>query len=702
MDQLAETWRQRYQADDWPWKRLQEQVSKASGLIKGGRSSTRLRRRLKAAVRTSSQARGDSTSEAPRPPEASPTSVKDVVEHAKAMSMMEPIAELIGRIPRNLWPRHESLVSDLASSVSNSRWEMDFRNRFGTMLKMQLADEVFKEALKRKMQRDQQARRKADAGQTRHQRRLSSFYMLDRRSRGTGVPKSENLEPTLADLLYEMEHWGMPTSEMPGWWLQLVVCLKRRAKKLTRKRLTALYLKLVFIAVVSMLVGSMQAATLADVNMLGLLYMLTNSLFAIIFAAGAIEVLGDPREREFLAHEAASGVSASAEAYARLLLDVLVLIPLVVAFALPLQALCSMPLNEWQLIGLDLCVAWAVSCLGYVISLSVPSNAILATAAITFVLFACLSGLMMGPSDAPTLAWLFWWNPGFVAYVDLAMHNVQELPFALRRYMLVSRYVVKGIMPENATLAAQWEYDSSLWVWHTRGSLFLFGLLGRVLAVVIFSGRERAPNPAHLRHVAFAQLRRLVTRRTSGLRKKRLVEPSRSAHHSLAEEGSGPSPAAGDALLSPINWGRSDLEAADDANRAPTTGGTLVPLTNSSVAQLEAVDDIRRAHERLTALSYEVDEVARPPSDPDRLADLEVAVHVESGQLRDLEEWGDPESLRADLFATAKAPTPAAVAAPATAVLRRKKSAPIPPGMPPGVIGAPQPRPKPLRVAVRL
>ena len=80
--------------------------------------------------------------------------------------------------------------------------------------------------------------------------------------------------PTNADLLYEEEHWEMPIEEMPGWRLHFVVCLKRRAKKVIRKRVTLLYLKMAFIAVVSMIIGAMQAATQSDTNMLAMLYML--------------------------------------------------------------------------------------------------------------------------------------------------------------------------------------------------------------------------------------------------------------------------------------------------------------------------------------------------------------------------------------------------------------------------------------------
>ena len=503
LDRLADEWRGRFAKENGPWRKMQEHVDKAITLV-GGRSPNGLRKFLSAALR---QSKGDSPQGSTSPESGD---MKAVAENAQLRTKFEPIAELIGKVTVSSedYAKHSELMGSLVKPITRDAWNEYFRLHFGSMLKEEVAEVLYDKALGRALKRAEAERHKGSGHHlTSSFARRRDSGLVDahdrRRSSSIQVPK-----PTLADLLHEMEHWEMPKGEMPGRCLQFGVCLKRRAKKLIRKRVTVLYLKMVFITLVSSVVGGMQAATQSDNNMLAILYMLSSALFGLVISTGAIDVLGDPRERDFLAHEAASGTSASAEAIARLLLDVVLLVPISVAFAFPLQAISNMPLGGFRLLVLDLFVAWAVSCLGYVISLSVPSNATLGTAAVTFILFACFSGLMLGPSDVGSVGWLFWGNPGFLAYVEMGMQNVQELPFSLRRYVLVSRYVKKGILPQNVTLAAQWEHDPWLWQGWVRGSLLVFGLVGRLLAVIIFATREVTPSVAHLRHLVKESLRR--------------------------------------------------------------------------------------------------------------------------------------------------------------------------------------------------
>ena len=91
--------------------------------------------------------------------------------------------------------------------------------------------------------------------------------------------------------------------------------------------MTVLYLKMVFITLVSSVVGGMQAATQSDNNMLAILYMLSSALFGLVISTGAIDVLVFRGSATFSRMRRPLG-RASAEAIARLLLDVVLLVPI--------------------------------------------------------------------------------------------------------------------------------------------------------------------------------------------------------------------------------------------------------------------------------------------------------------------------------------------------------------------------------------
>ena len=106
-------------------------------------------------------------------------------------------------------------------------------------------------------------------------------------------------------------HWQVSVRVVPGWGRHFVVCVKRGFKKLIRRR-RQMYAKFASVAVASVVCGIVCRLLRSDRNMLAILYMLCNSLFATVVATGSIDVLGDRQERELLAHEAASGVKGSA------------------------------------------------------------------------------------------------------------------------------------------------------------------------------------------------------------------------------------------------------------------------------------------------------------------------------------------------------------------------------------------------------
>ena len=501
MERISNKWRAQCIRDRSRSQWILQHVDEAVGIVRG-RMVAGLRNRMLAALHKTA-------------PDAqvftSASGIKEVAERVQFTTTVNSVEADVTKRTRDDWMR-------------------EFRRRCGGMLQEKLGDELYDKALVRAAERDTNALKIKGETQTNAPRRRHTLANKTTQP-NSSVSATRSILPTNADLKFEEEHWTMPVEQMAGWWLHFAVCLKRRGKKIVRKRVTVIYLKIIFVSLVSLIVGAMQAATQSDNNMLAMLYMLGNSLFAIVSSTGAIDVLGDRQERDFLAHEAASGTSPSAEACARILLDVAVLAPLAVAFALPLQALSNMPLGGLNLLLVDLLIGWATSCFGYVVSLLVPSNATIAAAAVTFILFACFSGLILGPSDVGNLSILFWANPGFSAFVEIGMQNVVQLPFSLRRYVIVSRFVQQGIMPENVTLAAQWEFDPTLWAFPARSSLLIFGVVGRLLAVVIFSGRESMPQGAHVKHLAVQHVQdlkeRLPTLRVRD-RQRRLANPQPS------------------------------------------------------------------------------------------------------------------------------------------------------------------------------
>ena len=122
-------------------------------------------------------------------------------------------------------------------------------------LQNKLGEDLYDKAMARAVERASLAE-KVKAEEHVRQRRQSIGGRFIQGS--PSLPKTKLVLPTNADLKFEEEHWLMPIEEMPGWSLHFAVCLKRRIKKLLRKRVTLLYLKMAFIALVSLIIGGMQ------------------------------------------------------------------------------------------------------------------------------------------------------------------------------------------------------------------------------------------------------------------------------------------------------------------------------------------------------------------------------------------------------------------------------------------------------------
>lgn len=299
------------------------------------------------------------------------------------------------------------------------------------------------------------------------------------------------VNPTNADLAWEMEHWQIEAISMPGWTRHFRVCMKRGMKKIIRKR-KRLYSKYASVLLSSLVCGAVTRYVQSDRNMLPVLYMLCNSLFAIIVGTGSIDVLGSPGERDLLAHEAASGVRPTAEALSRMLLDVVILMPLGCVWALPLQAVTMMPIGVVPLLSLYMQTSWAISTVGYMASLLSPANGTLITSALTLISFAFLSGVLLGPNVAPASArWIFWVNPGFAAFIQMGMGNAVRLPLSLTRWNLIVLFMEAGILPDDDVAEVErWESDVSVWQLPSAISMVVWGIVFRFLAVFLFSLRE--------------------------------------------------------------------------------------------------------------------------------------------------------------------------------------------------------------------
>lgn len=220
------------------------------------------------------------------------------------------------------------------------------------------------------------------------------------------------------------------------------------------------------------------------------LYMLCNSLFASVIATSSVEVLGDPEERELLLHEATAGIKQSAEASGRLIIDFFVVMLMAPAYAFPLKAFSNIPIAIDHLVSLYLLTAWAMSAVGYIFSLVSPSNSTLLTAATTQILFAFLSGGLLGPSALPhSLRHLFWVNPGFGAFIQMMMGNAIKMPFSLDRWALTTMLLNAEILPSNVTEAKKWDTHEWVWLRPSILSMVVFGAALRCAATIRFTFR---------------------------------------------------------------------------------------------------------------------------------------------------------------------------------------------------------------------
>ena len=215
-----------------------------------------------------------------------------------------------------------------------------------------------------------------------------------------------------------------------------------------------------------------------------IVFFLFNILFTTVSAVTPISTLGDPLDAKFRKHEAASGVSQTAEAFARITLEMLVLAPLPVIFACPLISFTNLSIGFGDLVLLYMATIWCFSSLGYIFSLLVGSAATVLTTAFTLILVALLNGTFGLPyRQLPDLIRI---SPGYSCTILLAWGTAITMPFAPGRIVLERALAEAGIVPKDVNGLLSWETGTYDWKSQPYINLLLWGLIGRVIAVILF------------------------------------------------------------------------------------------------------------------------------------------------------------------------------------------------------------------------
>ena len=183
----------------------------------------------------------------------------------------------------------------------------------------------------------------------------------------------------------------LPPNGHPNWGAQLLVCFSRYILKrfLTRRR----YYGACAVMAVAGLVCGLMIGTRTRMWDIILTYTVANSLFCACFASAAIASFGDRQERDLCTHEAISGVQISAEAVGRLAADMLLLAPLPLLFAFPLQSFTNFSGGLPTLLAIFYAAAWSVSPIGYCCAVLAPGNATILTSALALLTSLLLCGL---------------------------------------------------------------------------------------------------------------------------------------------------------------------------------------------------------------------------------------------------------------------------------------------------------------------
>ena len=319
-----------------------------------------------------------------------------------------------------------------------------------------------------------------------------------------------------ADLLVAMDTWYVRRSELPGAGRQFAACVQRYLLKMVHVRKQVLS-NLLLLFAIGLLCGFLNG-TNPSLGVQIMFPMLTGACFSCIVATTTIGTLGGSAlEREFFRHEACCGTRQVAECLARLIIDAAVLlVPSGVVFALPLHGVTASHISEGAWVFLFISTAWAYTSLGYACDLLFPSAPAVANVAISFVLSSFFSGIMgMNPLSAvgdpglePSFAasgldndgyGLFAVMPGFwTITLQLLLIATEGRPFAISRSAMLGSVQSFGMVPghgyssttEAEAAVLTYEVNSSKWYAAAVLSLWSFGLMFRLVALVIFVVRN--------------------------------------------------------------------------------------------------------------------------------------------------------------------------------------------------------------------
>jgi len=296
-----------------------------------------------------------------------------------------------------------------------------------------------------------------------------------------------------------MGRWAMPLGLGPGWWAQLRICSWRYLLKLVRTR-TRTYAYFVVVVVLGALCGALHGAEPVHTERF-IFYILYNAVYATLAATVAIPSLTHAGlDGMLFRHEAAAGVRPSAEATARILLDLLwFLAPLAPLFAIPTSALTTgLPLRH--LLPIWWAFAYAVSPIGYNLALLAPSSAVVLTSSFSLVLTAFFNGFfglsLTTVSETSRLAYP-WLSSGYSAFLLLSYGAINRLPNSPHKLYLLSSLLSSRMLntAEDGTSATSAFPRVDLegedeWYWGGIARLVVIGTVLRLTALILFVTRR--------------------------------------------------------------------------------------------------------------------------------------------------------------------------------------------------------------------
>ena len=228
--------------------------------------------------------------------------------------------------------------------------------------------------------------------------------------------------------------------------------------------------------------------------------LLFNALFGSLVATSTIASLGggSPEDVALFQHEAASGVTQTAEVVARMMIDLVwPLSLLAVCFTLPIKGLCSLPIPVVELLIDWWMMTIAFSPFGYLFTLLAPGNAVVLTSSAALVSCAFgtgFFGLRLKSLPQAMRGVFAWLSPGCPSLYLLSYGSAIYRPLSIPRAALLTHLLNAGLITQEdddtpindvhmETSGEHWERESLL-------QLLVFGCVLRVLSLLLFTWRS--------------------------------------------------------------------------------------------------------------------------------------------------------------------------------------------------------------------